>query len=202
MWFYRVRFKLRAHGNVFERFHLCFHAKTDANTNNLLQTLELIQYIENIFPWSVYTGRQNDKRDEKVFENARKRRPCVHSLRNTLRAVLHFCLMARWWKGHQRVGRLCTSLFCDCEETSAAGMKLKTEVSVVCSVLPTLLEEVILGFNPRKHSKTPLSYQVLTQTKFGSSLCVSRTMGHKSNNNYSPSAAVTSYIYIFFTLQV
>ena len=43
----------RAHGNVFERFHLCFHAKTDANTNNLLQKLELIQYIENIFPWSV-----------------------------------------------------------------------------------------------------------------------------------------------------
>ena len=30
-------------GNVFERFHLCFHAKTDENTNNLLQKLELIQ---------------------------------------------------------------------------------------------------------------------------------------------------------------
>ena len=45
--------RLRAHGNVFERFHLCFHAKTDANTNNLLQKLELIQYIENSFPWSV-----------------------------------------------------------------------------------------------------------------------------------------------------
>ena len=43
-------------GNVFERFHLCFHAKTDANTNNLLQKLELIQYIENIFPCFVKTG--------------------------------------------------------------------------------------------------------------------------------------------------
>ena len=41
-------FRLRAHGNVFERFRLCFHAKTGANTNNLLQKLELIQYIENI----------------------------------------------------------------------------------------------------------------------------------------------------------
>ena len=70
-------FRLRAHGNVLERIHLCFHAKTDANTNNLLQKLELIQYIENIFPWSVKTGRQNDKRDESVFENARKRRPCA-----------------------------------------------------------------------------------------------------------------------------
>ena len=45
--------RLRAHGNIFERFHLCFHAKMDANTNNLLQKLELIQYIENVFPWSV-----------------------------------------------------------------------------------------------------------------------------------------------------
>ena len=48
-----ISLTLRACGNVFERFHLCFHAKTDANTNNLLQKLELIQYIENIFPWSV-----------------------------------------------------------------------------------------------------------------------------------------------------
>ena len=26
--------RLCAHGNVFERFHLCFHAKTHANTIN------------------------------------------------------------------------------------------------------------------------------------------------------------------------
>ena len=50
----RYILRLRAHGNVFERFHLRFHTKTDANTNNLRQKLELIQYIENIFPnWSV-----------------------------------------------------------------------------------------------------------------------------------------------------
>ena len=41
-----MKLTLRAHGNIFERFHLCFHAKMDANTNNLLQKLELIQYIE------------------------------------------------------------------------------------------------------------------------------------------------------------
>ena len=41
------------HTVTFSSVFLCFHAKTDANTNNLLQKLELIQYIENIFPWSV-----------------------------------------------------------------------------------------------------------------------------------------------------
>ena len=49
----KLDLRLRSHGNVFERFHFCFYAKTVANAVNLPQNLEIIKYIDNIFPSTV-----------------------------------------------------------------------------------------------------------------------------------------------------
>ena len=71
--------RLCANGNVFERFHFRSHAKMVSNTVNLPWTLKL-KHIEYIFPWILWTGRQNDKLDKNDYENARKRRSCAQRL--------------------------------------------------------------------------------------------------------------------------
>ena len=60
-------FRLRVHGKIFERFHFCFYAKTVANAVNLPQKLEIIEYSDNIFPSTVGTRSQNDKRYKNDF---------------------------------------------------------------------------------------------------------------------------------------
>ena len=56
----KTNVRLRAPGNVFERFSLCLHAKTDANITDLRERLKLM------------TVRQNGRRDKNVFDNAQK----------------------------------------------------------------------------------------------------------------------------------